>query len=129
MPLNLGSFWRFGRCLESTLNRPSASNLQSVEIIVRYLCRERRPQPSAGVNCYLFNLRNYAMPSGICIGCNRVTNSTLSNWWFTDTFDHATECYASFVDGRWVKGCAYDKLDRSNKYSPIHLADQVINRR
>ena len=69
------------------------------------------------------------MPSGICGGCSRITNSTTSDWWFTATRDHATECYAAFVDGKWVKGCAYDKLDRREKYSPIHFADSLINGR
>ena len=67
------------------------------------------------------------MSSGICKGCNRLTNSTLSDWWFTDTRDHATKCYAAFVDNKWVKGCAYDTLDRSDKYSPIHFVDKVLD--
>lgn len=69
------------------------------------------------------------MPAGICRGCNRITNSTTSNWWDTDTKDHATECYASMVDGKWVKGCAYDKMDRSNKYSLVHFVDTLIKER
>lgn len=74
------------------------------------------------------------MPYGICKGCGRATNSTLSNWWDTDTKDHATECYAAWeegiagLSGKWVKGCAYDKLDRSDKNSPIHFADKIISK-
>ncbi|MCK9544494.1 MAG: hypothetical protein M0R03_20945 [Novosphingobium sp.] len=69
------------------------------------------------------------MPSGICKGCGRVTNSTTSNWWFTTTKDHATECYAAYVDDKWVKGCAYDKLNRADKYSPIHFVDKLIKKK
>jgi len=36
--------------------------------------------------------------------CGRLTNSALSNYW--EKQGHPTECYAAFVKGEWVKGCA-----------------------
>lgn len=67
------------------------------------------------------------MPSGICKGCGRITNSTTSNWWFTKDFQ-PTECYVAWVDGKPVKGCGYDKLDKKDKYSPIHFANSILKK-
>ncbi len=55
------------------------------------------------------------MPNAKCTGCDRLTNSATSNYISDTEFDHrtpkdvgvVTECYAAFVDGKWVKGCAY----------------------
>ena len=45
------------------------------------------------------------MPTTNCKKCGGLTNSTTSNYW--DTKDNIpTECYAKFVKGGWVKGCA-----------------------
>lgn len=49
------------------------------------------------------------MPSGKCNGCGEITNSATSNWW--DTGGKPTECYAAFIDDKWVKGCAFDRAD------------------
>jgi hypothetical protein len=65
------------------------------------------------------------MPSGICGGCGRETNSATSNWWNTRE-NRPTECYVAWVDGKPVKGCGYDKLDRTDRYSPVHFADQIL---
>lgn len=46
------------------------------------------------------------MPVGKCGGCGRITNSTTSNWWELKHWGKPTHCYAAFVDGKWVKGCA-----------------------
>lgn len=58
------------------------------------------------------------MPIAICQNCNRVTNSMTSDFWNRVASDNvtpkepriATECYAAFVDNKWVKGCAYDTV-------------------
>ena len=51
------------------------------------------------------------MSVGTCQGCGRVTNSAVSNW--IDSRERnpekPMECYAAYVDGVWVKGCAYHK--------------------
>jgi hypothetical protein len=58
------------------------------------------------------------MPTSPCAGCGQLTNSATSNWW--DETDRAgkpkqlgiaTECYAAYVEGRWVCGCGYAHLD------------------
>jgi len=49
------------------------------------------------------------MPMGPCGGCGKITNSTTSNWWLTNDLK-PTECYAAYVDNKWVKGCAYEKI-------------------
>ncbi len=64
------------------------------------------------------------MPSGKCLGCGRLTNSTTSNWWDTDDH-HPTKCYVAWEeDGKPVKGCGYDKADSLEK----HFADSILHR-
>jgi hypothetical protein len=65
------------------------------------------------------------MPSGVCKGCNRITNSTTSNWWFTKD-NIPTECYVAWVDNKPVKGCAYNKINIKDKYSMISFYDNII---
>lgn len=56
------------------------------------------------------------MPGATCTNCGKLTNSATSNYWLRTEADGktpkeggvATECYAAFVDGKWVKGCKYD---------------------
>lgn len=67
------------------------------------------------------------MPSAICKSCGRETNSACSNYWNVRPVGEVTECYAAWEYGKYVKGCAYDKLDDS-KYSPKHFADHLISR-
>ena len=54
------------------------------------------------------------MPIGICKKCKHATNSCTSNYWSAKD-NIPTECYGSFVDGKWVKGCAYDLASEFNK--------------
>lgn len=51
------------------------------------------------------------MAIGICQGCGKQTNSAVSNWIDGRERDpeKPIECYAAYVDGKWVKGCAYHK--------------------
>ena len=62
-------------------------------------------------------------PVGICKGCGRQTNSATSDYWHKDR--KPTECYAAFVKGKWVKGCAYDKTGDFER----DFADGLIARR
>jgi hypothetical protein len=57
------------------------------------------------------------MPTAICKGCNRWTNSTTSNYWFTK--DHVpTKCWVAWpivplsliLLTKPEKGCIYDQL-------------------
>lgn len=41
-----------------------------------------------------------------------MTNSALSNYWHKN--GKPTECYAAYVDEKWVEGCAIDKADSFN---------------
>lgn len=68
------------------------------------------------------------MPSGICKGCNRATNSATSNWWL-DTDDKgrkeigvATLCSVAWVDGKPVKGCGYEKCSKFTR----QYADSIL---
>ena len=49
------------------------------------------------------------MPTGICKGCGKTTNSATSNWWMTKNFE-PTKCYVAFEDDVPVKGCGYNDL-------------------
>ena len=49
------------------------------------------------------------MSSGLCTGCNRITNSATSDWWFTKRFI-PTKCYVAWENNIAVKGCAFDEL-------------------
>lgn len=44
------------------------------------------------------------MPTAICNNCGKTTNSTLSDYW-NKPIGKVSECYAGWVDGKWVKGC------------------------
>ena len=63
------------------------------------------------------------MPGIKCQSCGRWTNTAVSEHFgiFGDD-NEATECYAAFVDGHWVKGCAYDK---ASSYMVAMLADML----
>jgi hypothetical protein len=50
------------------------------------------------------------MSGCICATCGKITNTAVSNYW-DNRGGKATECYAAYVDGKWVKGCGYDKAD------------------
>lgn len=58
------------------------------------------------------------MPGVKCSGCGRMTNTAISDAWSNDKhFGVPTECYAAYVDGEWVPGCAYGKKgDEMNTY-------------
>jgi hypothetical protein len=63
------------------------------------------------------------MPSAICKGCGRQTNSTTSNYW--DTKDREpTKCYVAWENSKPVKGCAYDKLEEFTFEK--NFADEVL---
>jgi len=56
------------------------------------------------------------MPAGMCKGCHRMTNSTVSNWWDRKKEGYVpTKCYVAWVNNKPVKGCAYDKVDPYEK--------------
>ena len=63
------------------------------------------------------------MPVATC-RCGKVTNSTTSNYWDTPK-RKPTKCYAAFVNGKWVKGCAFSKL-RKGSFARA-FANSVIN--
>lgn len=42
----------------------------------------------------------------ICRGCKRETNTAVSNAYSKEPYGVATECFAAYVDGEWVKGCS-----------------------
>jgi len=47
-----------------------------------------------------------------CAGCGRQTNTAVAEWLDQRREDGKAHCcYAAWVDGKWVKGCAYDKAD------------------
>lgn len=64
-----------------------------------------------------------------CNGCGRTTNSATSNYALDTEIDGktpkecgvATQCYAAFVDGKWVKGCSYGCLDPAARSVINHL--------
>lgn len=57
------------------------------------------------------------MPSAECTNCGKVTNSATSDYWSPDKKEIGvvTKCYAAFVDGKWVKGCCYERLEPHKK--------------
>lgn len=64
------------------------------------------------------------MPSGICKGCGKITNSAVSNWWSEkpEGIGVPTKCWAAFVDGKWERGCGYPGESVFDKAA----ADRVI---
>ena len=64
-----------------------------------------------------------------CVNCGRTTNSATSNYFSNTEMDGKTKkeicivtrCYAAFVNGKWVKGCAYDDIDPMRKSMVDHL--------
>ena len=63
------------------------------------------------------------MPVATCTNCDRITNSATSNYWSRTEIDGetqkemgvATQCFAAFVHGRWVKGCVYNDIGPMRK--------------
>lgn len=63
------------------------------------------------------------MPVATCTNCGRITNSATSNYWLDTEIDGktpkemwiATQCYAAFVQGKWVEGCVYNAIDPMKK--------------
>ena len=63
------------------------------------------------------------MPVAKCINCGRTTNSATSNYWSDTEIDGkttkemfvATQCYAAFVNGKWIKGCVYNDIGQMKK--------------
>ena len=45
----------------------------------------------------------------VCANCGRTTNTAVCDW-IENTDGKADTCYAAWVDGKWVKGCGYDKI-------------------
>jgi len=71
------------------------------------------------------------MPAVTCLRCNRTTNTALCDWINceknkelkgADFPKYADRCYASWVDGKWVKGCAWDDED-ANPYTKASVAN------
>lgn len=54
------------------------------------------------------------MPSAKC-KCGYVTNSAVSNYATVKPFGEPTECYARMVEGKWQRGCAYDRASEFMK--------------
>jgi hypothetical protein len=58
-----------------------------------------------------------------CTNCGRATNGATSNYWSSKEIDCetpkefgiATQCYAAFVNGKWVKGCVYNDIGPMKK--------------
>lgn len=58
-----------------------------------------------------------------CTNCGRTTNSITSNYCSQTEIDGetpkeigvATQCYAAFVMGLWVKGCVYNDIGPMRK--------------
>ena len=61
------------------------------------------------------------MPTMICSGCNRQTNSVCSHYDYRKKA--ADYCYASWDkgDNKWVKGCRFNKADDFLKAYAMHL--------
>jgi len=53
------------------------------------------------------------MPTAICQGCGRITNSATSNWWFTND-KIPTKCFIAWEENVAVRGCAFDELITKN---------------
>lgn len=53
------------------------------------------------------------MPTAIC-KCGKTTNSAVSDYW-TKPIGKVTKCYASWEDGKWVKGCTEPPNDGYTK--------------
>ncbi|MCW7076412.1 MAG: hypothetical protein OCU18_03860 [Candidatus Syntrophoarchaeum sp.] len=53
-----------------------------------------------------------------CEGCGRQTNSACSEY---NQNDPPTSCHAAFVDGKWVKGCGFEKADDFSKAFAMSL--------
>lgn len=63
------------------------------------------------------------MSAIICGNCGKNTNTIVCAWNSGDDvvqpLNKAKKCFAVFVGGKWVKGCAYDDMDNilaSQKY-------------
>lgn len=54
--------------------------------------------------------------------CGNMTNTCVSEW--ESPQGPAEECYASFKDGEWVKGCSYNKTPHYMKQSVDSLIDR-----
>lgn len=63
------------------------------------------------------------MPVATCTNCGRITNSATSNYCSDVEVDGktpkemfvATQCYAAFVHGKWVRGCVYNDIGPMRK--------------
>lgn len=54
----------------------------------------------------------------ICNGCSRQTNTACCHHHRGNPPDY---CYAAWEDGKWVKGCGFDKADDFSKAFAMHL--------
>lgn len=60
-----------------------------------------------------------------CSNCKRPTNTFLSDYSTCTKTKKAgiiTECYAAFVDEKWVKGCGYDKSPKRKR----RIIDRIL---
>jgi hypothetical protein len=66
-----------------------------------------------------FSTRKLTMPAIRCSKCGGFTNTAVSNWLEPKIREDkkAYECYAKVVNGKWIKGCAYDNCDPYTKSS------------
>lgn len=63
------------------------------------------------------------MPAIPC-ACGGVTNTAVSEHLMLFEDNKATECYAKWVDGKWVPGCGYHHADGFMK----QFADGMIHK-
>jgi hypothetical protein len=70
------------------------------------------------------------MPPLRCTSCGEITNTIVSNYISNTEVDGitpkksgiVTNCYAAFVNGKWVKGCSYEHATPRKK----KLVDSLI---
>ncbi len=64
----------------------------------------------------------------VCHICGRVTNTAVCEWLNPRREDgKANHCYAAFVNGKWEKGCAYEKCDSWTKPTVDNLLKNDLN--
>jgi len=66
------------------------------------------------------------MASIKCRKCGGITNTALCDW-LNSKDDMADECYLTFVNRKWEKGCSYDSADPLEKEVIGHLLKDQEN--
>ena len=68
------------------------------------------------------------MSGMICDNCGRQTNTALCDWVNREPHDgRADRCFLAYVDGEWVKGCAYDDANGFEKHYPDTILSETQN--